>query len=94
MRRPEIYRFIAICPQPNIYDFKKIFSLSDNNTEGYYDIKTGSNYFAAGASSALDNGIGGIGGGGNGSTIFNSSIVYNGLDNTGSGGSGYRWNIS
>ena len=21
MRRPEIYRFIAICPQPNIYDF-------------------------------------------------------------------------
>ncbi len=22
MRRPEIYRFIAICPQPNIYDFE------------------------------------------------------------------------
>ena len=21
MRRPEIYRFIAVCPQPNIYDF-------------------------------------------------------------------------
>ncbi len=74
------------------YDFKKIFSLSDNNTEGYYDINTGLNYFAAGASSNVYNGIGGTGGGGYGSTIFNSSIVYNGLDNTGSGGSGYMNN--
>ena len=72
-----------------LFNFKTIFSLSNDNKESYYDAIAGSNYFAGGGASNIENALGGIGGGGGGSYAYNENIIYNGLDNTGSGGGGY-----
>ena len=72
-----------------LFNFKTIFSLSNDNKESYYDAIAGSNYFAGGGASNIENALGGIGGGGGGSYVYNENIIYNGLDNTGSGGGGY-----
>lgn len=80
----------SIIDNGRVISLNKIFSLSDNNTEGgYYDSNTGSNYFAAGGSAVSNGALGGIGGGGSGSINFDLNKTYNGLDNTGSGGGGY-----
>ena len=80
----------SIIDNGRVISLNKIFSLSDNNTEGgYYDSNTGSNYFAGGGSAVSNGALGGIGGGGSGSINFDLNKTYNGLDNTGSGGGGY-----
>jgi len=64
-------------------NFKTLFDLDINENIGEYNEEDGEIYFAGGGGSE----IGGKGGGGKGSLIYNQNIKYNGTN--GSGGGGY-----
>ena len=58
----------------------------DNSIGEYYDTSNWI-YLAAGGANSTDNSYGGTGGGGSGSSIYDDSITYYGIN--GSGGGGY-----
>ena len=68
-------------------NFKDTFDLPTDNSLGYYDSTCNYLYLGAGGSSNIDNGTGGLGGGGDGSSVFDETLYYNGRN--GSGGGGY-----
>jgi len=68
-------------------NFKTLFDLPTNNSIGEYNSNDDNVYFGGGGSIIMNNGIGGIGGGGYGSVLYSEIIKYHGTN--GSGGGGY-----